>query len=240
MIIRKPIHWFLIFAVLLVGCSFVRGSGVVVTETREVSNFDRVELDSIGELTVIQGEPESLTIEAESNIARRVITDVVGGTLTIEFTGGTLGDVIPTEPIRFELTMKDISGIKLSGAGRIYSAGIATPNLDLDVSGVGDVIVDKLEAERLAVNLTGAGTIDLAGKIREQNVKLSSVGNYSARGLESNRAVIALTGAGTATLWATEELDVKISGVGTVDYYGDPVVSQDISGLGRLNRLENP
>lgn len=240
MIKRRSIHLLLILVALLTGCSFVRGSGVTVTETREVSNFDRVELKSIGELTIIQGEPETLTIEAESNIVRRVKTDVWGGTLTIEFTGGVLGDVIPTEPIRYELTMKDISGIKLSGAGRIYSASIATRYLDLDVSGVGDVIIDDLEAEDLEVDLSGAGTIDLAGKVDDQDVKLRSVGNYSGGGLESYHAQIALSGAGTATLWVTEELDVEISGVGSVDYYGDPVVSQDISGLGRLNHLGNP
>jgi hypothetical protein len=240
MIKTRSIYLSLILVALLVGCSFVRGSGVPVTETREISNFDRVELKSIGELTIIQGEPESLTIEAESNIVRRVKTDVWGGTLTIEFTGGILGDVIPTEPIRYELTMKDISGLKLSGAGRIYSASIATRHLDLDVSGVGDVIIDSLEADDLDVDLTGAGTIDLAGKIGDQDVRLSSVGNYSAGGLESSRARVALTGAGTATLWVTEELDVQISGVGSVDYYGDPVVSQNISGVGRLNHLGNP
>jgi hypothetical protein len=240
MIKPRTIYLALILVTLLVGCSFVRGSGVTVSETREVSNFDRVELKSIGELTIIQGEPESLTIEAESNIVRRIQTEVWGGTLTIEFTGGGLGDVIPTESIRYELTMKDISGIKLSGAGRIYSASIATRNLDLDVSGVGDVIIDNLEANDLDVDLTGAGTIDVAGKIGDQEIKLSSVGNYSAGGLESNRARVTLSGAGTATLWVTEELDVGISGVGSVDYYGDPVVSQDISGLGRLNNLGNP
>ena len=240
MIMRRWISLFVIIPVLIIGCSFVRGSGVVITETREVSGFNRVELDSIGELTIIQGESESLTIEAESNIVRRVITDVSAGTLRIEFTGGTLGDVIPTEPILYELTMRDISGINLSGAGRIYSANIATSSLDLDVSGIGDVIIDNLIADRADVDLTGAGTIDLAGIIEEQHVKLSSVGNYSAGGLQSKRAEIALSGAGTATLWAVEELDVVISGVGTVDYYGDPVVSQDISGVGRLNHLENP
>jgi hypothetical protein len=234
------IHLFLILAAVLSGCSFVRGSGVVVTETREVSNFDRVELKSIGELVITQGESESLTVEAESNIARRVNTDVWGGTLTIEFTSGILGDVIPSEPIRYDLTVKDLSGIKLSGAGRIYSANITTSNIDLDVSGVGDVIIDNLEAEDLEASLTGAGTIDLAGKVDDQGVRLSSVGNYSAGGLETTHTRIDLTGAGTATLWVTEALDVKISGVGSVDYYGNPVVTQDISGLGRLNQLGNP
>ena len=76
MVKRKSIPLLLILVMLLAGCSFVRGSGVTVTETREVSNFDRVQLQSIGELTIIQGEPESLTIEAESNIVRRIKTDV--------------------------------------------------------------------------------------------------------------------------------------------------------------------
>jgi len=240
MVKRKSIPLLLLLVTLLTGCSFVRGSGVTVTETREVSNFDRVELQSIGELTIIQGEPESLTIEAESNIVRRIKTDVWGSTLTIEFTGGGLGDVIPTKPIRYELTMKDISGVQLSGAGRIYSASIETRNLDVDVSGVGDIIIDSLVTDDLEVDLTGAGTIDLAGQIHDQDVKLSSVGNYSAGGLESYRARIALSGAGTATVWVTEELDVKISGVGSVDFYGSPVVTQDISGLGRLNNLGSP
>ena len=74
----------------------------------------------------------------------------------------------------------------------------------------------------------------------DQEIELSSVGTYSAGGLESARARIALSGAGTATLWVTEELDVDISGVGSVDYYGDPVVAPEISGLGRLNPLGNP
>ena len=240
MVKRKSIPILLLLVVLLAGCSFVRGSGVTITETREVSNFDRVQLQGIGELTIIQGETESLTIEAESNIVRRIKTGVWGSTLTIEFVGGGFGDVIPTEPILYTLTMKDISGVQLSGAGRIYSTNIATRYLDLDVSGVGDVIIDSLEADDLQVDLTGAGSIDLAGNTRDQKVNLSSVGNYSAGGLESSNAWINLSGAGTATVWVTEELDVNISGVGSVDFYGNPDVTQNISGLGRLNNLGSP
>lgn len=240
MIRRTFIPIFLLTALLLAGCSLVRGSGVVITETREVSNFDRVQLESIGELTIIQGKQESLTIEAESNIVRRIKTDVRGGSLTIGFSGGFLGDVIPTRPIRYELTMVDISGLKLSGAGRIYSASIVTRRLDLDVTGIGDVIIDSLETDDLDVELSGAGSIDLAGKTNDQEIDLSSVGIYSAGGLESARAQVSLSGAGTATLWVTEELNVDISGFGSVDYYGDPVVSLEISGLGRLIPLGNP
>ena len=54
------------------------GSGQVVTETREVSNFNAVEFTSFGDLTIQQGERESLTIEAEDNVLREIETVVRG------------------------------------------------------------------------------------------------------------------------------------------------------------------
>jgi hypothetical protein len=225
---------------LLASCSWVGGSGVVVNETRPVSNFNRIELNGVGELTIVQGEAESLTIEAESNIVRRIKTDVQGSTLTIEFSEGLLGKVIPTEPIRYQLSVKDITGLALSGAGRIYSSRLATSELEIDVSGVGDVIIDDLQAGSLSVNLNGAGTIDLAGSVSDQDVELTTVGNYSAAGLQSQRASIRLSGAGTATLLVIESLQVEISGVGSVNYYGNPNVTSKISGLGKLNYLGKP
>ncbi len=230
----------LVLTLLLASCSWVGGSGVVVSETRPVSDFNRVELNGVGELAIVQGETESLTIEAESNIVRRIKTDVQGGTLTIEFTEGILGKVIPTEPIRYQLSVKDISGLALSGAGRIYSSQLATSNLELDVSGVGDIIIDYLQAGSLRVNLSGAGTIDLAGFVSDQDVELTTVGNYSAAGLQSQRASIKLSGAGTATLLVIESLQVEISGIGSVNYYGNPNVTSEISGLGKLNYLGKP
>jgi len=238
--IRSTAFILLVLTLLLASCSWVGGSGVVVSETRPVSDFNRVELNGVGELTIVQGETESLTIEAESNIVRRIKTDVQGGTLAIEFTEGILGKVIPTEPIRYQLNVKDISGLALSGAGRIYSSRLATSNLELDVSGVGDIIIDDLQLGSLTVNLSGAGSIDLAGSVSDQDVELTTVGNYSAAGLQSQQASIRLSGAGTATLWVIETLQVDISGVGSVNYYGDPNVTPEISGLGKLNHLGNP
>ena len=44
------------------GWQTVRGSGNIATETRNVSAFDRVSVAGAGELTLAQGEEESLTI----------------------------------------------------------------------------------------------------------------------------------------------------------------------------------
>ena len=44
-------------------------------------------------------------------------------------------------------------------------------------------------------------------------------------------------GSGKATVWATESLDARVTGSGTVNYYGDPKVNVSGSGSGRVKRL---
>jgi len=72
--------------VLLLGaciCPVTRGSGKITTQSRDVSGFDQVSLGGSGELTITQGDKDSLTIEAEDNVMRRIETEVKGDTLFI-------------------------------------------------------------------------------------------------------------------------------------------------------------
>jgi len=59
-----------LLAVLLLvsACSVTKGSGRVVTETREVGGFTKVELSGSGELTIEKTGTESLSISAEDNL----------------------------------------------------------------------------------------------------------------------------------------------------------------------------
>jgi len=43
-------------------------------------------------------------------------------------------------------------------------------------------------------------------------------------------------GAGTATANASEKLDATVDGAGSVEYVGDPMVEQDVSGAGRISK----
>ncbi|MEZ4735047.1 MAG: hypothetical protein R3E79_48750 [Caldilineaceae bacterium] len=60
----------LLVALLVAGCGFqvVSGSGTVVPEERPVSDFTRVDFTGFGELTLVQGDKEALTIETDDNL----------------------------------------------------------------------------------------------------------------------------------------------------------------------------
>jgi len=209
----------------------VRGSGNIVTEERDVSGFDRVQLSGIGDLIISQGDEESLTIEADDNIIQLIETDVFGGELTIQFKRGY--SFVPNTTMKFYLTVKELDKISLSGAGKINCDNFEAEELEFDISGAGDIDFD-INAETVEVYLSGAGDISLSGEVDSQDIKLSGVGNYDGKDLESRICDIAVTGAGSATVNVSEELDVNISGVGNVNYTGSPRVEQEISGLGRI------
>ena len=110
---------------LLSACSLtvIEGSGSVVTEEREVGDFENITLESFGELIITQGDEPSLIIEADDNLMQYITTEVKGDTLHIGFTddafsikGGDNQIIKPSESIVFRLTMPDLNTISLSGA----------------------------------------------------------------------------------------------------------------------------
>jgi len=134
-----------------------------------VSNFDQINFSTIGELTITQGDRESLTIEAESDVMSRITTSVRGGTLYIDMKSGLLwvGSAMPTKPVKYDLTVKELAALDLSGVGNIYAGAIDTDWLNLDLNGDGKIVIRSLTADVLEVNHTGLGQCELSGQGEE-------------------------------------------------------------------------
>ena len=228
-----------ILAIFAASCKwtigFVRGSGDIKTEERDVSDFHKVHLSGVGNLIITQGEEESLIIEADDNIIPLIDTDVFGERLTISFKRGY--NFIPSANIKFYLTVIDLDEISLSGAGIIDCEDFRTESLEFEVSGAGDLNFN-VNAERIEINSSGAADITLSGKADSQNIEISGAGKYNGEKLESRECEITVSGAGSVTVSVSEKLDVEINGVGNVYYIGNPQVTQDISGLGKIKSLD--
>jgi hypothetical protein len=219
----------------------IRGSGNVVVQERQVSDFNEIMITGVGRVFVTQGDTESLSIETDDNLMEYIETRVRGNTLEIGFTddtsfspGGGRKILEPTDGFVFRITAVELKGISLSGAARFEVEKLKTDQLDVNLSGAGDIRVEDLNANQLDVVVSGAGDVELSGKVEEQQVNLSGLGRYQAYDLASQGAAVTISGAGGAELWVTESLDVTISGAGDVKYFGDPAISPEISGVGRI------
>lgn len=250
---RKAPGFLLVLSVIVTfGCNFitqavggvlqeVQGSGTIITQDRGVSDFSRVELGGTGQVTITQGDQEALTVEADDNIMPYIRTDVRGSTLYLGFTSTATGmRISPSTPIKFNLTMKQISGLEVSGSGNITAPSVDTTSLDLQISGSGNVDVAALQASSVDTGISGSGSVSLAGRVTDQKVSISGSGKYEAAKLQSQKADVSVSGSGDTTLWVTDALDVRISGSGDVSYYGNPSVQSSSSGSGKIRSLGNP
>ncbi len=212
-------------------------------EERAVSGFDRVVLKDIGEVTITQGERETLWIEAEEDVLPRIQTDVIDGRLVISVKGDWFNRLsvglgqLSSGPIRLNLQMRQVTGLEVLGAGKMRAERLDAPNLSLQLSGAGSIEIGGLTSNDLRVNLSGAGKIELEGNAEAQEVELSGTGSYQALRLETKHGKVHVSGVGGAAVNVSGELDVRISGLGGVQYKGEPHLQTSISGLGRLTRV---
>jgi hypothetical protein len=213
----------------------VRGSGVVASQTRELSDFNSIEINFPVELTVEQGAAATLTIAADDNLLPQLATRVSGNTLYIENNQPDwTRRVSPTQTVRINLTVKDLQKVDFPSAGILRVNKFQTNNLEVSISGAGTINLADLTAKSLSINLSGAGNITAKGSVDSLKTDISGFGSFQGGDLASQTADVTISGAGSATVWAKSSLNVDISGTGSVNYFGAPSVTRNISGLGSV------
>ena len=220
----------------------IRGSGNIVTEARDVRDFNRVVFGGTGELLLTQSGEESLTVSADDNVMGYIEAEVRGKTLYIGLTDKPGPGVSPSQPIRFNLNVKEIASLDVAGIARTETGEIVTEQLAVKVSGSSSLSMTSLEAQKLTLNLSGSNEVEVTGigEVTEQKVVLIGASSYYALGLRSQSADVTMSGSSEAAVWATDFLDVSVAGKGSLDYYGNPQISQRVSGKARINSLGIP
>jgi len=214
----------------------IAGSGVVKSESHQVSDFDSIAVDFPAEITVRQGDSESAVIEAEDNLLPQLALEVRDGTLHFENTEHQWSErVNPTKPVLMTITVVDLKQVRFATAGKMLIDSLKTDSLTIAVSGAGDLTLKELDVNTLDFRLSGAGNIYADGKADNLQVSISGLGNFNGGELQSQAAEVNISGAGSATAWVEQDLQARISGAGSISYYGDPHVNKSISGAGSIN-----
>jgi hypothetical protein len=210
------------------------GAGEETGSVREVRGFDSVSFGTSGEVIITQGDREALEILARERELPSIVTEVRGGTLYIGREGPSFSLRHPV----FRLTMKTIAGLETHSSGRIVANYLRASSLRIQISSSGDISIGSLEAELLEVQISSSGSFSVAGKVEQQNIRLSSSGNYLARNLASRTARVNVSSSGNATLRVSDSLEADVTSSGDVRYYGNPpVVNGNVTSSGRLVRL---
>lgn len=223
---------------LLAGCGDddddrrVAGSGRIVERSRDVADFDAVELRGRGRMTIEIGDSESLSISADDNLLSLITTEVVDERLIVD-----VDPVVdPTEELEFRVTVTELSVVAVAGSGSIVTSGLDGGVLDLSVSGSGRVAARMLALDRIEASISGSGQIEVEGTAQSLDVSVSGSGHFAGSDLEAATGTVSVSGSGTAVVDVVEELEAVVSGSGIIDYLGDPDLVQRISGSGDVRQ----
>jgi len=249
----------ILLTLVLSACNMtvLSGSGKIVSSNRPVSGFTRLAFDVPGELTLTQGDKESLRIEGDDNLLEHIQSEVVGGELRI-YLALEVGMIEPSKTIHYNLSFKNLDQITLNGSGKIKAAGFKSTQFTIHMNGSGQIAFDTLKATTLSLGLNGSGNVNitnlsaddvqatlngsgeyvLQGKTTRQNISILGSGKYDAHSGQSSQAGISISGSGEGQVWAAETVNITIAGSGKVGYLGRPKITQQISGSGSVYTLE--
>ncbi len=230
---------------MLTGCNTIsflsrvtRGSGNMATELRVVENFEYINFNGSGKLIITQGTGEKLLIEAEDNILPKLVSTVKNGVLTLGFETNLKSDqVIPTKEIVFTLNVIDLSGLTVNGAVSLELNSLVMQDFELNINGAGDFNLSDIQATNLTVTIDGGADVIVSGTSQNQNVTINGASKYDAGELQTTITEITLNGVGDSIVWVADDLTIQINGAGGVQYYGDPHVTQNISGIGNVKSM---
>ena len=210
------------------GCT--DGSGELVTDTLNFDNFTGVDLRCPGKVFLTQGDSYEVVVETQENIQDEIEVELDNDVLEIE-----IDECIVDYTLRVYITMPEVDYLKVAGSGEMVSENeLEGEFIELRISGSGELDLG-LSYEEVKGKISGSGDMLLEGTTEIFDFKISGSGDLSAFDLEAEQVFVTISGSGDAEVFASDLLDVKISGSGNVIYDGSPTdIFTDISGSGDI------
>jgi hypothetical protein len=236
----------LVFSVLIImvlpllfsiGCPVdIVGSGNLVTEQKDFSDFVRVDAGSAFDVSITRDDNFSIKITADDNLMEHVRVSISGDTLHIDTNAISFANVT----LRAAITMPDIDVFNLSGASRGTLTGFdAAETFSCDLSGAsrlsftditfGDVtasasgastIDGTLTCGNIGFDLSGASNVGVEGQAADVTLDGSGASSAALDDFTVENANVELSGASSAVVKATGTIDADLSGASSLDYTG--------------------
>ncbi len=214
----------------------IQGNGNITEESYDVDGFDKIEVRGFYKVVMEEGDKENLVIECDDNLLDYITVEVRGSTLIID----NIEQLKSDDGINVYLTYNSLESISCSGASQLKNKGVINAKqLYVNLSGAGQLDLN-VASKLLDVDISGAGHLMLSGNTNNLDLQLSGAGKMDAYDLKSEICDINISGVGAAEVYATEELNATLSGVGGIKYRGNPKrINRNVSGLGKIKKDES-
>jgi putative autotransporter adhesin-like protein len=213
-----------------------RGNGDRITKEFTVDSFEKIDIAGAFDIMLVPSKSSEIVLEVDENLVDYVDISVRGNKLYID----AERRMISRQGIKIKVPVQEISKISSSGASNIESsAPISSKALDIELSGAGKMDL-KLDVNYVSLELSGATMVYLDGAGERLEVEMSGAGSLTAEDFEVKDCEVEISGVGHVLVNVSGTLKAQVSGLGKVEYVGDPDrVEGDVSGIGKVSKSNN-
>lgn len=219
----------------LAGCNFniKRGNGDIEKIVTALDNFENLSIGGNYNVILVKNDDPGVAIETDENLHDFINVEVFNGTLNIN----NIHNLQGSEGIDIIINYSELNNIFSTGTSSIDNEGVLiSDKLNINLSGAGTIELE-VDVIELKTNLTGAGVMIVSGEADQLETHISGAGGLRAFELNTKNAEINVSGLGGVEVFANEKLVITITGLGGVIYAGNPsIIEKRITGFGKIKR----
>ena len=201
---------------LFVGCgskSPEQGSGVAITEERQLDYFEKVNVTGLGKVVIRFGTTDRCTVRTDDNLIDQYETRIKNGTLFLA-------------PTRF---MAPRSGITTT----IDTSQTIT---SIEATGACQIVLQKFSGDELSISGKNACEFTAGGSTKTLTIDVDGSTELDLFNLKATDVAIQAKGTSKINVHSTGTLEVIADGAVVVTYEGDAEVTESLSGVSKIQR----
>ncbi len=198
----------------------IEGNGRVVEQLRTVAPWEKIKIKGSYHVLFTQDDQRSVVVKADENLQELIRTDVRGDELVIE----SAGPLRSRSTLQVVITNPHVTEVTATAAARFITQNeLSAPVLKL-VADAAAFIDVKGDFQTLHVSQKAGSIIRLSGKTQTLEARSSAGGTIDAFDLPAASAHVRADAGASADVSAGE-LNAKASSGATINYSGNPVIS---------------
>ena len=227
----KSYLYFFLITIVFASCECYEDPGIVINESRELTEFDALNIETVGKVNLYAAEEFRIIVKTHENIISDIVTSVVDNKLTIRLTGNHRR----IKTLEFDVFAPSFTLIEQNDIAEIKCIdGFTSNELTIMQNDVGDIQLYNLNLQNLHIEINDVGDVELSGMAENITASLDGVGEIHLFEMDCKVAELNLSGIGDIEINASEYLDIDLSGVGSVYYKGSPSIAINKTGVGKV------
>ncbi len=212
----------LFILILIIGNTISALAGTEETQTRNVRDFNAIDVSAGIDLYVMMGNTEEVKIVADNDIIDDIKTEVRNGTLHIYMKQNKWFNWGGTKTRKAYVSVKELVELHASAGSDVKSENMLEgETLEISASSGSDIEL-TVRYKNLSLDTSSGSDAELSGKVKFLKLSASSGSDIDASDLEAVNCRASASSGSEISLTVTDELDADASSGADISYNGNP------------------